>query len=88
MLVLSRRTGESIVIDVGSGIEITILETGTNSVRLGIKAPRSVDVWRKEIIVQVGNANRAAAEVSGEEARRLGEFLKKRPRVEPGEKEN
>lgn len=83
MLVLSRRTGESIVIDVEDGIEITVLETGANSVRLGIKAPRSVDVWRKEIIVQIGNANKAAAETSGNEARRLGEILKKR--VKPGE---
>lgn len=82
MLVLSRRTGESIVIDVEDGIEITVLETGTNSVRLGIKAPRSVDVWRKEIIVQIGDANKAAAEASGEGARRLGELLKKRPSSE------
>jgi len=77
MLVLSRRTGESIVIDVEEGIEITVLETGSNSVRLGIRAPRSVDVWRKEIIVEVGEANRSAAGASGDEARRLGEMLKK-----------
>lgn len=78
MLVLSRRTGESIVIDVEDGIEITVLESGSNGVRLGIKAPRSVDVWRKEIIVEVGETNRSAAGASGEEARRLGEILQKK----------
>jgi len=83
MLVLSRRTGESIVIDVEEGIEITVLEVGANSVRLGINAPRSIDVWRKEIIVQIGDANKSAAEASGDEARRMGEILKKR--VRPGE---
>jgi carbon storage regulator len=85
MLVLSRRTGESIVIDVEEGIEITVLEVGANSVRLGIEAPRSIDVWRKEIIVQIGDANKSAAESSGDEARRIGEALRKR--VRPGDSE-
>lgn len=61
MLVLTRKKGESIIIDAGGGIEVSIIDTGSGSVRLGIQAPRTVDVWRKEIIEEVATANRDAA---------------------------
>jgi carbon storage regulator len=47
MLVLSRRLGEEIVID--GHIRITVVEIQGNRVRLGISAPPSVSVDRKEI---------------------------------------
>jgi carbon storage regulator len=47
MLVLSRGKDESIII--GDDIEITITEIRGDKVRLGINAPRSVPVHRKEI---------------------------------------
>lgn len=47
MLVLSRRKGESIVID--GGITITITEVKGNLVRLGIEAPREVSILRTEL---------------------------------------
>jgi carbon storage regulator len=47
MLVLSRRKGESIVVD--DNIEITIVDIRGNKVRLGISAPRNVSVHRKEV---------------------------------------
>ncbi len=78
MLVLTRRKGESVVLDVGDGIEITVIETGSSSVRLGIKAPRSVDVWRKEILLQVQDSNKAAAQVPAEDLKSLEDMLKKR----------
>ncbi len=46
MLVLSRKQGETILID--GGIEITVVKTG-NSVRLGISAPPNVGVLRGEL---------------------------------------
>lgn len=55
MLALSRKTGESIVI--GNDIEITILEAKGNQVKVGIKAPKSVPVYRKEIYVQIQEDN-------------------------------
>lgn len=61
MLVLTRRKGESIVINIGGGIEVTVIETGSGSVRLGVIAPRDIDVWRKEILDEVASANRDAA---------------------------
>jgi len=47
MLVLSRTTDESIM--VGENIEITIIAVRGNKVRLGITAPRSIPVHRKEV---------------------------------------
>jgi carbon storage regulator len=47
MLVLTRRTGEEIVID--NNIRVTILEAGPNKVRIGITAPPDVAVDRSEI---------------------------------------
>jgi carbon storage regulator len=78
MLILTRKKGESIVIDVGDGIEITVVETGSGSVRLGIEAPRSVDVWRKEVLLQVQDSNRAAANAPARDLGGLGEILKQR----------
>ena len=47
MLVLSRTKDESIII--GDDIEITIVDVRGDKVRLGISAPRSISVHRKEI---------------------------------------
>lgn len=50
MLVLSRKPGEKIVI--GDDIVITVLEIDRNKVRLGIDAPRSVPVYRQELLAE------------------------------------
>ena len=47
MLVIRRRPGESLLI--GEDVEIEILETTSSQVKLGIRAPRSIPVLRKEI---------------------------------------
>jgi len=51
MLVLTRKSGEKIVID--GGIEITVLEVRGNQVRLGIEAPQGVLVLREELAVEM-----------------------------------
>ena len=58
MLVLTRRPGESIV--VGQDIVITVIEIKGGQVRIGIDAPREVDVYREEIYEQVRQENIAA----------------------------
>ena len=71
MLVIRRKPGESFFI--GDDIEVEILETAGSQVKLGIRAPRSIPVVRKEIRV-VGAQNQAAARpISGA---RLEQFLK------------
>lgn len=51
MLVLSRRRGEELVIVTETGEEIIIVavETTGGQVRLGIHAPQSMKIWRREI---------------------------------------
>ena len=78
MLVLTRRKGESIVIDAGDGIEITVIEAGNGSVRLGIEAPKSVDIWRKEVLQQIREYNIKAAETADRELEGLQNLLKRR----------
>ena len=60
MLVLTRRANQSIMI--GHEIVVTVLEVRGDQVRLGIKAPRSIDVHREEIFAQLQQANRDAAQ--------------------------
>ena len=62
MLVLTRKASQSIVI--GSDIVITVLDVHRDQVRIGIEAPRNVDVHRQEIFEALQAANRLAAESS------------------------
>ena len=59
MLALSRKKDEAIVIN--NDIEVTIIEVKGDQVKLGITAPKSVPVYRKEVYLQIQEANRAAA---------------------------
>lgn len=58
MLALTRKQNESIVIN--DDIEITILEIKGDQVKLGICAPKSVPIYRKEIYVQIQESNKEA----------------------------
>ena len=58
MLALSRKKNESIVIN--NDIEITVLDIKGDQVKLGISAPKSVPVYRKEVYLQIQEANKDA----------------------------
>ena len=68
MLVLTRRANQSIMI--GHEIVVTVLEVRGDQVRLGIKAPRSIDVHREEIFAQLQQANRDAVRSTAEASTR------------------
>lgn len=53
MLILTRRVGETIIID--DDIEVTVLSVKGNQVRLGIKAPEDIAVHREEIYERLIN---------------------------------
>jgi carbon storage regulator len=57
MLVLTRKSGESIVI--GDDVEVIVLSTVGNKVRLGIQAPRDVPIFRREIYLEIQQQNGA-----------------------------
>ena len=60
MLALARKINQSIMI--GSDIEITLLEIKGDQVKIGINAPKSVPIYRKEIYVQIQDENKKASE--------------------------
>jgi carbon storage regulator len=62
MLVLTRKLNQSIVIN--DQVEVVVLESRGEQVRLGIKAPKDVPVHRKEIFDQIQDENKSAAEIS------------------------
>lgn len=66
MLALSRKKNEALIIN--NNIEITILEVKGDQVKIGITAPKDVPVYRKEVYVQIQEANKAATDTSGLEA--------------------
>ena len=75
MLVLTRRPGESIMI--GDDIVVTVLDVRGDVVRVGIKAPRSVQVHREEVYLDLQKSNREAASPSESAVEALSELLKK-----------
>jgi carbon storage regulator len=73
MLVIRRRPGETLVI--GSDVEIEILEATHSQVKLGIRAPKSVTVLRKEIQLTRDENLAAAHEFSSIQLDRLKKAL-------------
>ena len=61
MLALSRKKNEALVIN--NNVEITILEIKGDQVKLGIKAPKEVPVYRKEVYLQIQEANKDAMKI-------------------------
>ncbi len=59
MLVITRKPEQSIVI--GGEVEVIVLGVTKDGVRLGIKAPREVQVHRREVFEAIAEENRAAA---------------------------
>ena len=70
MLVLSRQKDETIII--GDDIEITVVDIRGDKVRLGVSAPKSISVHRKEVYDAIRRENREAAQVKPEDLSGLG----------------
>lgn len=70
MLVLTRNANQSIMI--GHDVVVTVLEIRGDQVRLGIRAPRSVDVHREEVYAALQRANRSAATATEKTLSALG----------------
>ena len=58
MLALSRKKNEALVIN--NNVEITILDIKGDQVKVGINAPKEVPVYRKEVYLQIQEANKDA----------------------------
>ena len=62
MLVITRKRDEAVMI--GEEIEIRVLRVGRDSVRLGVSAPATIPVHRREVYEQIREQNRLAAETA------------------------
>lgn len=62
MLVLTRKKNESIMI--GDSIEIKVLAIEGEQIKLGIIAPKHIDIHRKEIYIAIQEENKQAADIS------------------------
>ena len=58
MLILTRKKGESIVID--DNIQVTIIESSDGKIKLGIEAPKNIDIHRKEVHEAIKEENKSA----------------------------
>lgn len=71
MLALSRKKNEAIIVN--NNIEITILEVKGDQVKIGVTAPKEVPIYRKEVYVQIQEANQESVSADGMAA--LQDFL-------------
>lgn len=96
---LTRKTGQKLII--GDNIEIVVLETKGESVKIGIKAPKNVTVYREEIFEEIKKANEQSTrnvliadldlafnlfENKGKPSETGGSGVKKTPNVNPHRK--
>jgi carbon storage regulator len=77
MLVLTRRAGESVMI--GDDVVITVLEARGDVIRLGIQAPRDVQVHREEVYRELQDANREAASPTEDAVRAVTQMMSPPP---------
>jgi carbon storage regulator len=81
MLVLSRRVGESVVI--GDDVVVTVLEVRGDVIRVGVAAPRHVQVHRQELLEELASSNRAAASPSDAAVADLSRMVTGKPMQPP-----
>lgn len=66
MLALTRRKGESLIIN--NNVEVNILEIRGDQVKIGISAPKEVPIYRKEVYLQIQKENEASVSTEAMEA--------------------
>jgi len=76
MLVLSRQRDETIMI--GDDVEVTVVDIRGDKVRLGINAPREIQVHRKEVYDAIKRENQRAAGLSADEVADVTEVIEKK----------
>lgn len=69
MLVLTRKANEKLIIN--GNIEVIVLEATKNSVRLGIKAPNDVQIYREEIYKEIQSANKLSVATNLEDISKI-----------------
>lgn len=76
MLILTRKVGE--VVAIGDDIQVSIVEIKGAQVKLGIRAPRDVEVHREEIYLKIQEENRRAALISRDVLETAQDLIRKK----------
>ena len=74
MLVLTRKKGETIII--GEEIEVTVLDIKGDNIKIGISAPKSVSIVRKEIYLAVKEENTEALQSNRYNLKDIAKIIK------------
>lgn len=74
MLILQRKKNQALII--GNGIEIVVTDIKGDSVKIGIKAPQDVPIFRKEIYEMIQKENKASANLAPQDIDKWTEALK------------
>lgn len=77
MLALSRKIGESIIID--NNIEVVVLDIKGEQVKIGVRAPKSVAIYRKELYEQIQASNKESAQSDSMAAQELTDLFASAP---------
>ncbi|EMT45884.1 carbon storage regulator CsrA [Anoxybacillus flavithermus] len=75
MLVLTRKIKEAI--HIGDDIEVVVLAIDGDQVKLGIRAPKHIDIHRKEVYLAIQQENSAASLASATSLQQLSDQLRK-----------
>ncbi len=73
MLVLARKIGEKIILN--DNIEVIVLDSNQNTVKLGINAPKNVTVYREELYREIKQNNIKSQDVTENSINELSELL-------------
>jgi len=76
MLVLTRKLNESIMI--GNDIEVTVLAVEGEQIKLGINAPKHVEIHRKEVYLSIQQENNQALNTEVNTLTNLSDFFRKK----------
>jgi len=79
LLILTRKVGEAVAI--GDDIQISIVEIKGTQVKLGIQAPKNIEVHREEIYQKIQEENRRAALVSKEALGAVEDLMLKKEQI-------
>ncbi|MBC8549608.1 MAG: carbon storage regulator CsrA [Candidatus Brocadiales bacterium] len=55
MLILTRKLGESIIID--ENVKISVIEINKNNIKIGVNAPRELSIYREEVFLKIKEEN-------------------------------
>ncbi|MBL5980987.1 hypothetical protein HWHPT5561_01980 [Petrotoga sp. HWH.PT.55.6.1] len=79
MLILSRKIGESIVIQVGNRkIKLIMVEQDNGSIKIGFEAPKDIKIYREEVYEEIVKQNKASLE---SDVNRLGKIKTSIPKL-------